>query len=466
MRNSASIHHKSFSVERLECRRVLSAVSVTNNSDVVNGDVSSVEALVANPGEDGILLREAIEATNATTGPDEIGFELGHEGPETVVLTGELQITDDLTLRGPNAGLLAIDADNQGRVLNVNDGDAESAFSLHLSGISIRGGATEIDLSAEFNSRIGGGIYNAETLTLSDVVVHRNKSSLGGGIFNDGNGVLRLLRSRVEENESSTGGGIVNRGTASIINSVVSKNVAESGGGIVEMGELFLVNSHVTHNTAAGNGLENGHGGIYVSHYFLYGDLHSTNSIIANNAGGDVWAVPADHHHDHAHSHFYGVNIVSDASETGLNILNVDPILDENGVPRPGSPAIDAAVTSLAADQEDMLLRWDIRGEGHHRVLGYGVDIGAFEASGFLPGDSNQDGDVDFDDFLQLTKNFGKIDAAWEDGDFDGNGDVTFGDFLVLAANFGAKRQQALGSKHGTESDATPVGLRENMHER
>ena len=40
---------------------------VTNTSDVVNGDTSSPAALIANPGPDGISLREAIEATEHET---------------------------------------------------------------------------------------------------------------------------------------------------------------------------------------------------------------------------------------------------------------------------------------------------------------------------------------------------------------------------------------------------------------
>ena len=43
-------------------------VVVTTAADVVNGNVSSVAALNARPGRDGISLREALEATDATRG--------------------------------------------------------------------------------------------------------------------------------------------------------------------------------------------------------------------------------------------------------------------------------------------------------------------------------------------------------------------------------------------------------------
>lgn len=54
-----------------------------------------------------------------------------------------------------------------------------------------------------------------------------------------------------------------------------------------------------------------------------------------------------------------------------------------------------------------------------------------------LGGDTDLDGDVDFADFLALSRNFedgpGK---TWADGDFTGDGQVLFADFLILSGNF------------------------------
>ena len=54
----------------------------------------------------------------------------------------------------------------------------------------------------------------------------------------------------------------------------------------------------------------------------------------------------------------------------------------------------------------------------------------------YFAGDCDLDGDVDFQDFLHLSTNFGATDAAWADGDFDVDGDVDFADFLALSAAF------------------------------
>ncbi|MDH4073928.1 MAG: hypothetical protein OEV41_12575, partial [Gammaproteobacteria bacterium] len=48
----------------------------------------------------------------------------------------------------------------------------------------------------------------------------------------------------------------------------------------------------------------------------------------------------------------------------------------------------------------------------------------------------NLDGQVDFEDFVVLTVNFGKTSAIWQDGDFDGSTTVDFPDFVILAVNF------------------------------
>lgn len=53
-------------------------------------------------------------------------------------------------------------------------------------------------------------------------------------------------------------------------------------------------------------------------------------------------------------------------------------------------------------------------------------------------GDTDRDGDVDFQDFLTVSANFGKeTDAAFAGGDFDGDGGVDFDDFSILASVFG-----------------------------
>lgn len=57
-------------------------------------------------------------------------------------------------------------------------------------------------------------------------------------------------------------------------------------------------------------------------------------------------------------------------------------------------------------------------------------------SSPFLAGDTDLNGSVGFDDFLQLANNFG-TGTEWAQGNFHGSGTVHFGDFLALANQFG-----------------------------
>ena len=57
------------------------------------------------------------------------------------------------------------------------------------------------------------------------------------------------------------------------------------------------------------------------------------------------------------------------------------------------------------------------------------------------PGDANNDGVVQFADFVILANNFGTYSVSpspvWEQGNFDGDREVGFADFALLAENFG-----------------------------
>lgn len=64
-------------------------ITVTTVSDASNGDVSSVENLIANPGPDGISLREGIEVTNNDPGTYTIRFAPALQG-KTITLHSDL----------------------------------------------------------------------------------------------------------------------------------------------------------------------------------------------------------------------------------------------------------------------------------------------------------------------------------------------------------------------------------------
>jgi hypothetical protein len=65
-------------------------ITVTNATVAINGDTSSVAALVANPGPDGISIQEAIMATNSDPGTWNIQFAPALKGSTIVVDSGPL----------------------------------------------------------------------------------------------------------------------------------------------------------------------------------------------------------------------------------------------------------------------------------------------------------------------------------------------------------------------------------------
>ncbi|MGC4033608.1 MAG: endonuclease/exonuclease/phosphatase family protein [Tepidisphaeraceae bacterium] len=54
-----------------------------------------------------------------------------------------------------------------------------------------------------------------------------------------------------------------------------------------------------------------------------------------------------------------------------------------------------------------------------------------------LPGDTDGDDDVDFNDFLKLQANFGTAASDFAHGNFNYDGVTDFNDFLILQSNFG-----------------------------
>lgn len=64
--------------------------------------------------------------------------------------------------------------------------------------------------------------------------------------------------------------------------------------------------------------------------------------------------------------------------------------------------------------------------------------IAAERAAAGLTADLNNDGKVDFPDFLILSGNFNQATDKYEDGDVNCSGSVDFPDFLALSGNFGA----------------------------
>jgi CSLREA domain-containing protein len=255
---------------------------------------STVDTVDANPG-DGLCadasgactLRAAIQETNALPGPDSITLPAGTYAltipgfAEDLSATGDLDITDDLTISGAGQDATIIDGSGLDRVIHTLLSPG-AAVLVEISSLTVRNGiALPTDpTSSEGIGGEGGGVLNENGLMLLTRVTTRDSFAAreGGGIANE-NGDLTIVDNAIINNEGGSGGGLSNRGTATVRATLVSGNGSPANGGGISSGggSLTLTDSQVTRNTVrAFTG-----GGIYSS-----GTLTVERSFINENTAG------------------------------------------------------------------------------------------------------------------------------------------------------------------------------------
>jgi hypothetical protein len=328
------------------------------------------------------------------------------------LMSGELLISKALTIQGPGANLLTIDAGNASRVLRIDaHGKAVSIFGLtftrgQLAVSGPEGGGIRNDSNltltactvsacsagADFGSDAkGGGIYNAtgSSIQLVRCTLHGNLahggdgfhfgqpgSGFGGALWNDQGAMVSLQNCTITGNTAvgglrschpifgclfgnGTGAGIYNAGDLVIAACTIASNSATadlgaaSGGGIWSVGNAQIGDSIVAENTG---GVSPDAAGTFQSNGF---------NLIGRTDGSTGFTAPTD--------------------QTGTVASPLDPKLDpaglqHNGGPTqtiallPESPAIDHGdnTTAPARDQRDY-------------VRSGAADVGAFEFAGTIP---------------------------------------------------------------------------------
>jgi fibronectin-binding autotransporter adhesin len=392
---------------------------LTPRSLVVN---TTADLLVGSPGV--LSLREAIDLADGAPGST-ITFDPAVFGtPQTIDLVhGELPVTAAMTITGPGARLLTIDADHRSRVLSIDD-QTPAAIDVTISGLTLTRGNAKPLTRDNPNGGTGGAVDNAEDLTLLDSTISGSTAQLGGGIFNSG--MLNLSGCTLSANVaaiprgvalvpytyygfdiSGFGGGICNVGTATLTNSTLAGNAADAdygaGGGLADLRTATLNNCTVWGNFADyGGGLAS-----------LWGATLNSTVVAGNVANTPPW-LPANSLNDIPPDQYTGAN----------NWIGGDPMLDpaglrDDGGPTdtiallPGSPLIDAGSSSSP-------LTTDQRGAGFPRAYGAAVDIGAYE---FVP--PNQPPTVARDQSAVAVNEGSPATATGTFNDPQGNGTVT-----------------------------------------
>ncbi len=326
-------------------------------------------------------------------------------GSSIVLSGGELSITTNvnLTINSISEIKITIDGNNQFRPFKIGTQSNVIFNNLIIKGgksfdLPIRGGGIWNAGNLTINRSViennvsiqhGGGVYNEGNLTISDSTF-RNNSALtsGGGIYNTG-GIVNIGHSTINYNLSGStggsGGGVANNsGTIGIINSTIFGNEGNNGGGIGNFGTLILNSSTVSNNRT--NPFFGVGGGVLNS-----GQFESRNSIIARNIAPnapDFQGILSS----------LGYNLIQNTTLTTItgntagNILDQDPLFDQNGLQNnggetltialsPNSPAIDAADPNNFPPIDQRRRTRPADGDNNGSLL---PDIGAFELSRIL----------------------------------------------------------------------------------
>jgi hypothetical protein len=316
--------------------------------------------------------------------PDNCVIKISSNSNESDNADGDFDFTDtsnpsagEITIQGSGPGRSILDGDGRDRVLEVGENR-----TLNLVRLTVRNGdATNPDNGSD---NAAGGIRVSGTLTAQNVVFVNNKGNNGGGVFDNGNGVITLTNVSLIGNTATTGdggGAFIDVTQDTMTNVTVSGNSAPAGrgGGIFHFsGPLTLTNVTIANNTAGDTG-----GGIHVDGGFTT----IKNTLIGRNVG--TTSNP-DCFFDTGAGGFIssnGNNLVQNKS-TGCqftnatgDVVNTDPLIEEvasnlegpnptftHGL-LPSSPAINGGATCPATDQ---------RGVGRTGTC----DIGAFEFTG------------------------------------------------------------------------------------
>src|SRR5579872_103462 len=189
-------------------------------------------------------LRQAVVDANASPGANTVTFADGLTG--TIGLTtGQMTITNGLTITGPGAGVLAIDGNQQSRIFTVGNG-----VTVAIAGLTLTNG-----LATGAPARGGAILNSGGSLSLSQVTFVGNRvvgnpgaNGNGGAIFSLG-GPLTILNSAFLANEargglaggSGIGGAVNNTGPRSTIRecTFLGNRAIGSDGGVVVGAQSF-----------------------------------------------------------------------------------------------------------------------------------------------------------------------------------------------------------------------------------
>ena len=262
---------------------VETGLTVTTDGDVVDANGGSCAGMGLDdlPGADGLTsLREAICVANNNPGADTIYFASSLDGTpitlsipgtgENANATGDLDITDDLTITGNGARNTIINGGGIDRVFHV-----VTNGNYNINALSITNGSTSADGGGIYVKLAFVGIVNLDGLTIAN---NHATAGFGGGIYTTG--TINISNSTLSNNTATGGGGGMysDSGTVTITNSTISGNSANGDSGGLRLWDSgTVIHSTIVNNIADADNNGSGNGGGVGANVTLQ------NSILANN---------------------------------------------------------------------------------------------------------------------------------------------------------------------------------------
>lgn len=268
---------------------------------------------VANTNDNGAgSLRQAVLDANAAAGADTITFDAGVSG--TILLTtGQIPITDTVTITGPGSGVLSVSGNSASRVFYVYQPDP-IPIDVTISGLTLEDGRSVI--VGDPISSSGGAIQvRAENLTLDDVDMIDNVAAGDGGALSflgdsASDTTLTIRNSIISGNDAfipgdppqgGAGGGVFvysSYDTTVLENVTLTANESMYNGGGIAIcgyyGTTSITDSRITGNHAGTDGSEGASGGGIAS-CAIYGQTTVERTTISGNTaistGGGVLAL-------------------------------------------------------------------------------------------------------------------------------------------------------------------------------
>ena len=252
--------------------RAATSLTVTTDLDGTDADPSDgicASSLAGSP----CTLRAAIQTANALPGPDQITISPS-PGPSSPTLgdcrlltltipgadeddaaTGDLDITDPLSISADCGASAVVDASGNDRAFDIyapttlsrvgaQHGDVSATMDLRGAGIAVHkpadlqlARASVIDNGSTSPATIGGGIYaeNETAVTVTESTISRNTAGNGGGIYTAGTLTISGSITTIADNTAELGAAIFlgDGAIADISNVNGTSNVATTSGGFL-----------------------------------------------------------------------------------------------------------------------------------------------------------------------------------------------------------------------------------------